>query len=66
MTNETQTEFWVMKVVNNKLALKVLVQKGIENTNFVEITNSGLNANDLIISEGAYGLNDSSIVRIAK
>ena len=30
MTNETQTEFWVMKVVNN-IAIKVPVKKGIEN-----------------------------------
>ncbi len=64
MTNETQTEFWVMKVVNNKLAVKVLVQKGIENDDFVEIVNSGLSTSDLVISEGAYGLNDSSAVKI--
>jgi len=63
MTNETQTEFWVMKVVNN-MAIKVPVQKGIENNETVEVLNSGLTTTDLVISEGAYGLNDSSAVKI--
>ena len=63
MTNETQTEFWVMKVVNN-MAIKVPVQKGIENDETVEVLNSGLTTTDLVISEGAYGLNDSSAVKI--
>jgi len=63
MTNETQTEFWVMKVVNN-IAIKVPVKKGIENDETVEVLNSGLTTSDLVISEGAYGLNDSSAVKI--
>lgn len=66
MTNETQTEFWVMKLVNNKLAIKVPVKKGIENDDMVEVQNSGLTSSDRIISEGAYGLNDSTMVKIEK
>lgn len=66
MTNETQTEFWVMKIVNGKMAIKVHVKKGIENDDMVEVLNSGLTTSDLIISEGAYGLNDSTIVKIVK
>ena len=64
ITNETQTEFWVMKVVNNTLAIKVPVKKGIENDDMVEILNSGLKPSDVVISEGAYGLNDSTVVKI--
>ena len=52
-----------MKVVNN-MAIKVPVQKGIENDETVEVLNSGLTTSDLVISEGAYGLNDSSAVKI--
>ena len=66
MTNETQTKFWVMKVVNNKLAIKVPVTKGIENDNEVEALSSGLTNSDVVISEGAYGLNDSSRVKVEK
>ena len=64
MTNETQTEFWVMKVVNNRLAIKVPISKGIENGNSVEVLASGLTNNDMVISEGAYGLNDSTVVKV--
>jgi hypothetical protein len=66
MTNETQTEFWVMKVVNNKLAIKVPIKKGIENDITVEALSSTLCNTDRIIIEGAYGLNDSTVVRIVK
>ena len=62
LTNETQTEFWVMKVLNNKLAIKVPVKKGIENDEFVEILNANLTASDVLVSEGGYGLNDSTEV----
>lgn len=66
MTNETQTEFWVMKVINNKLALKVPITKGIENDNTVEAISSGLTISDVVISEGGYGLNDSTVVKVVK
>ena len=65
MTNETQTEFWVMKIVDNKLAIKIPVKKGIENDELVEILNSGLSASDLVVSEGGYGLIDSTKVAVS-
>jgi biotin carboxyl carrier protein len=66
MSNETQDEFWVMKIFADTLAVKVPVRKGIVNDTIAEIISSGLKVNDLIISEGAYGLPDSSTVRIVK
>ncbi|MHB9142091.1 MAG: efflux RND transporter periplasmic adaptor subunit [Paludibacter sp.] len=66
MTNESQTEFWVMKIVNDNLAVKTPVAIGIENDKLVEILSTDLNKNDLIISEGAYGLTDSTTVKIEK
>jgi len=66
MTNETQTDFWVMKVVNKNLAIKVPITKGIENDNVVEALSSGLTNSDVVISEGAYGLNDSTVVKVIK
>ena len=65
MTNETQTKFWVMKIINNKLAVKIPVKKGIENDEVVEILNSGLTTTDLVVSEGGYGLNDSTKVAVS-
>ena len=64
MTNETQTEFWVMKVVDNKRAIKVPITKGIENDDMVEALSSHLTSTDEVIIEGAYGLNDSTVVKV--
>ena len=66
MTNETQSEFWIMKIVNDKLAVKVPIAKGIENDSVVEVLSANLRNNEMVISEGAYGLPDSSVVRIER
>jgi len=66
MTNETQNNFWVMKVINNKMAIKIPIKKGIENDELVEAISSNLKKADLVVSEGGYGLNDSTIVKIVK
>jgi hypothetical protein len=66
MTNETQNEFWVMKIIGDSLAVKVPVIRGIEGDNLSEVTSPLLNISDLVISQGAYGLPDSTIVKIVK
>jgi hypothetical protein len=66
MTNETQSEFWIMKIDSGNMALKIPVKKGIENDTVTEIISPVLNLNDLIISEGAYGLPDSTLIRLIK
>lgn len=62
-TNETQEEFWVMKLINDSLAIKVPVTVGLQNDSLREII-SGVTANDKIIVKGAYGLTDSSLVKL--
>ena len=66
MTNETQSEFWVMKINAGNTAVKIPVVKGLENDSIGEINSPDLKVNDLIICEGAYGLPDSTIVSIVK
>lgn len=66
LTNETQNEFWVMKIVHDSLAVIVPVETGIKNDSLVEITSLGLNPGDIVVLEGGYGLPDSSIVNIEK
>ena len=66
LSNETQDEFWIMKVNKDNLALKILIKKGIENNGKVEILIPKLNPNDKIIEKGAYGLPDSTKVKIVK
>jgi len=65
MTNETQSEFWIMRVDPGNRAIKIPVVKGIENDSIVEVNSPRLIINDLIISDGAYGLPDSTEITIA-
>ena len=64
--DETQTEFWVMKLVNDSTAIKTVVTKGFENKDEVEITSPGFLPSDRILLTGNYGLPDTAKVTIIK
>jgi hypothetical protein len=64
--NETQTEFWVMKLVNDSIAVKVPVKKGIENFKEVEITDPQFLSHEKILLTGNYGLSDTAAIIIKK
>jgi multidrug efflux pump subunit AcrA (membrane-fusion protein) len=66
LTNETQDEFWLMKVIQDSVATKVPVETGIKNDSLVEIISTEVTTKDLIIIEGGYGLEDSSLVNIIR
>lgn len=65
-TNELLTEFWVLKVVNDSMALKQLVTPWLRNDSIVQIKSDGLKVNDLVITEGSYQMQDSTIVSTKK
>jgi multidrug efflux pump subunit AcrA (membrane-fusion protein) len=64
--NETQTEFWVMKLLNDSTAVKVDVTKGFENSDEVEITEPTFLPSDRVILTGNYGLPDTAKITIVK
>ncbi len=64
LTNETQDEFWIMKVTKDSLAIKVPIKKGLENNDKIEILKPKLSTSDEIIQKGAFGLPDSTKVKI--
>ncbi len=64
--NETQTEFWVMKLVNDSTAVKTPVKKGYENNEEVEITDPVFSTSDRIVLTGNYGLPDTARITIMK
>lgn len=64
LSNETMTEFWVMKLINDSTAVKVPVKKGIENIDEVEITDPVFTPADRILLTGNYGLPDTARVFI--
>jgi multidrug efflux pump subunit AcrA (membrane-fusion protein) len=66
MSNETLEKFWVMKLINDSTAVRIDIQKGIENDSLIQILDPQLNLNDQIIVDGAYGLPDTASVVITQ
>jgi hypothetical protein len=66
LSNETEDEFWVMKMINDSTAVKVNVTKGIENTNLIEVIAPKFDKKDRIITSGNYGIADTAKVKILK
>ncbi|MBI1782320.1 MAG: HlyD family efflux transporter periplasmic adaptor subunit [Sphingobacteriales bacterium] len=64
LTDETQSEFWVMKMINDSMAAKVVIRKGIEATDKIEIVSPVFSASDKILVTGNYGLGDTAKVKI--
>ena len=66
LTDETQSQFWVMKMIDSNTAVKLPVQKGMESGDKVEILSPPLTVNDMILLTGNYGLSDTAKVFIQK
>jgi multidrug efflux pump subunit AcrA (membrane-fusion protein) len=64
LSNETQTAFWVMKLINPTTAIKVPVKEGIQAGDRVEILSPKFSAKDKIVVSGNYGLPDTAKVKI--
>ena len=66
LSNETQTDFWVMKLINATTAVKVAVKKGIESGDQVEILTPVFTSKDQIIISGNYGLADTAKIKVVR
>ncbi|OKS87602.1 efflux RND transporter periplasmic adaptor subunit [Mucilaginibacter polytrichastri] len=66
LANETQTAFWVMKLINDTTAVKVSITKGIETNDRVEILSPKFLPKDKIIVTGNYGLTDTAKVKVVQ
>ena len=64
LTDETQTDFWVMKMIDSITAVKVPIKKGVETGNNVEILSPLFSPEDKILITGNYGLPDTAKVKI--
>jgi len=65
-TNELLTKYWVMKVVDDSLAIKTMVQPLLKNDSLVQIQSDRIQLNDWVITKGAYQMQDSTVVKIQK
>ncbi len=66
LSDETQSQFWVMKMIDDTTAVKVPVKKGIETGDKVEIISPAFSPNDKILLSGNYGLADTALVIVNK
>jgi multidrug efflux pump subunit AcrA (membrane-fusion protein) len=66
LANETQTEFWVMKLINATTAVKTPIKKGMESGDQIEVLSPKFSPQDKIIVTGNYGLADTAKVKVIK
>jgi len=64
LCDETQVQFWVMKLVRDSLAIKIPVEKGAETTDSVQIKTPTFSEQDKILISGNYGLPDTALVKV--
>lgn len=63
-SDEQMRHFWIMKVGPNGRAKRLNVSTGNRNETSIEILSPTLNAADNVITNGAYGLQDSSRIKL--
>ncbi|MBS1664340.1 MAG: HlyD family efflux transporter periplasmic adaptor subunit [Bacteroidetes bacterium] len=66
LSDEAQTSFWVMKLIDSATAVKVPIKKGLEQNNSIEILDPVFSANDQVLITGNYGLSDTAKVAVEK
>jgi len=66
LSNEEQTQFWIMQLINDSTAVKVPIQKGLEENDKVQIVSPPLSDSANILLTGNYGLNDTAKVKVMK
>jgi multidrug efflux pump subunit AcrA (membrane-fusion protein) len=64
LTDETESDFWVMKMIDSSTAVKVPVKKGIETADRIEILSPSFAPSDRILVTGNYGLPDTAKVKV--
>ncbi|MDR3007426.1 MAG: efflux RND transporter periplasmic adaptor subunit [Sphingobacterium sp.] len=66
LSDEGQTSFWVMKLINDSTAVKTIIEKGIETDKFIQVKSGDLTTKDPVLISGNFGLSDTAAVHIAK
>ena len=66
LSDETQSNFWVMKMIDSVTAAKTIIKKGIEWKDKVQILEPVFTPSDLVLINGNYGLPDTAKVLIEK
>jgi len=66
LSDEMQSQFWVMKLTDSATAVKVPIIKGIETSDRVEILSPKFSSADKFILTGNFGLPDTAKIKIVQ
>ncbi len=66
LADETETSFWIMKMINDSTAEKLPVIKGLVSGEWIEIQSPVLHDSDRVLVTGNYGLPDKAKVKVVK
>ena len=66
LTDETQTQFWVMRLLNDSTAVKVPVTVGAQEKDHIEIKKPAFSPKDKILLTGNFGLDDTAAVKVTR
>jgi len=66
VSDEAQSSFWVMKLINDTTAVKTVIDKGAETDQYIQIKSGNLTIKDRVIVSGNFGLSDTATVKIQK
>ncbi len=62
LSDESLSEFWIMKMIDDTTAVKVPVKTGIETGDNIEILEPDFSPGDKMLLSGNYGLPDTALV----
>ena len=66
LSNETETEYWVMKMINDSTAIKVMVKPGLQNKDSMEILQPSFSQQDEILISGNFAVPDTVLVSVIR
>ena len=66
LSDEMQSQFWVMKLIDSATAVKVPIIKGIETSDRIEILSPKFSSADKFILTGNFGLPDTAKIKIVQ
>jgi hypothetical protein len=66
LSDETLRNYWIMKLINDSVSIKIPVKPGMHQGIWVQVENPVFSPTDRFIVEGNYGLSDTAKVEVEK
>lgn len=66
LSDELLKDFWVMKLINDSMAIKIPVKTGTKDNRNIEILSPKFEPGDKILISGNYGMADTALVTVNK